>query len=802
MIAPGPGFWASVARDLVGRYPGGFTRLQVLVPAFSHAALLRHALAAELGHVFIAPRINTVSGWLAQHALMQEAAPPSDSARLMSLYAELRQHGWLKKLFAARSNTDLLPLAEMLLTLSDELTKSLLPQTLRSSESVAERWNQALGQLPAPARKLLSDESQLVWSIWQGQLEHNDKTALRYTQLLALAEAAGDALAWISPVAPDEMEQAFLQTYAEHAPVHQYVYDWRAGALLSLYALAWREMPEADEFAEQGEIATPPGVALLPCKSLEHEAQCAAQTVLDWLIAGKRSVAIVAQDRVVARRIRALLDRAQVRVMDETGWKLSTTRAAASVVAWLDIVATRADTATLLDFLKSPYVCAKLSGKTRQVMAFEMALRRANIMGGWRQVLAASAQAQHRHDQGRAQAPAAPPEAARVFDTAPDAPAPFELHDVPGLEGVPLELEDYTFDLEQFAGITEDDMARLDAGAGLEDDAPEALATAAQPVPVPAGELTVFGLVAQIAAQALHFTGAKTIAAWTALMQETLDLFGMHRALDDDEAGRQVLAVLENLGGGFDAGTLFSFNEYRACISAQFEATAFIAPGADPRVVMLPLNGARLRTFDAVLVAGCDARHLPSLPPETLFFANAVRRELGLPTRESRQRQQLRDFAEVLLTNPMVVLSWQDHQVGEPNPCCPWIERLSLALARAGQPPLPLHRVAIAPKTLYGEMQVMPAPDAAPLTPSRLSASGYNSFIACPYQFFASRMLHLAGLDDFSDMPEKRDYGGWLHDILKQFHDAVLLDPGQDRPALLNAISEKVFEVELARSAA
>ncbi len=45
----------------------------------------------------------------------------------MDLYAELRQHGWLKKLFTARRKTDLLPLAQVLLALSDELTRALLP---------------------------------------------------------------------------------------------------------------------------------------------------------------------------------------------------------------------------------------------------------------------------------------------------------------------------------------------------------------------------------------------------------------------------------------------------------------------------------------------------------------------------------------------------------------------------------------------------------------------------------------------------------------------------------------------------
>jgi ATP-dependent helicase/nuclease subunit B len=80
-----------------------------------------------------------------------------------------------------------------------------------------------------------------------------------------------------------------------------------------------------------------------------------------------------------------------------------------------------------------------------------------------------------------------------------------------------------------------------------------------------------------------------------------------------------------------------------------------------------------------------------------------------------------------------------------------------------------------------------------------LSASGYNSFVACPYQFFAGRMLGLNALDEFSDMPEKRDYGDWLHRILNVYHTRLRDEPvrPEERAALLGAISEEVFEQAL-----
>jgi ATP-dependent helicase/nuclease subunit B len=74
---------------------------------------------------------------------------------------------------------------------------------------------------------------------------------------------------------------------------------------------------------------------VLPCEHFESEAQASAAEVIAALDAGRSPVALVALDRELMRRVRALLERAGVALLDETGWKLSTTRAGARVMAWL-----------------------------------------------------------------------------------------------------------------------------------------------------------------------------------------------------------------------------------------------------------------------------------------------------------------------------------------------------------------------------------------------------------------------------------------------------------------------------------
>ncbi len=96
--------------------------------------------------------------------------------------------------------------------------------------------------------------------------------------------------------------------------------------------------------------ASPPVLAV--CGGFEHEAQATAAQVVEHLRAGQVPVALIAQDRVLVRRVRALLQRHAVALLDETGWRLSTTRAAALVMGALRAVPADAPSDAVLDWLK------------------------------------------------------------------------------------------------------------------------------------------------------------------------------------------------------------------------------------------------------------------------------------------------------------------------------------------------------------------------------------------------------------------------------------------------------------------
>ena len=71
--------------------------------------------------------------------------------------------------------------------------------------------------------------------------------------------------------------------------------------------------------------ATDVPARLHACGDAEDEAQRAAACVIEHVNAGRSPVALVANDRLLTRRVSAMLHGAGLSVRDETGWKLSTT---------------------------------------------------------------------------------------------------------------------------------------------------------------------------------------------------------------------------------------------------------------------------------------------------------------------------------------------------------------------------------------------------------------------------------------------------------------------------------------------
>ena len=379
-------FLSQVAAHIVRRHGvNGLRNAVVLVPDLHAVEDVARALKKAAGApVLLLPRITTPRLWA--HDVPLDRPVVGDAARAALLYRALSQHNWFEA-------SDLWSICAELGRLFDELTRERVRIPGASTDFAA--WlRRAYGSTGDPS---LDFEARLVHEMWSAFLRDEatlDNETTYVFRLARLAAAPGAPLHVIAPRRWSRAESEFLQQYAQHTAVYTYAATGDAddadGCVQTL-AAAWPAAiePALRERAAALRLACPTSalsdrIRLVGAGSPEHEAQIVDLAVRERLIAGKRRIAVVVQDRITARRARALLERAGVLVSDEAGWAVSTTSAATVIARWLDAVSGEFYHKDLLDLLKSPFVFADWPRGQRlgAVWRLEQRVREANIIVG------------------------------------------------------------------------------------------------------------------------------------------------------------------------------------------------------------------------------------------------------------------------------------------------------------------------------------------------------------------------------------------------------------------------------------
>lgn len=375
-----------------------FSSITLLLPTLHAAPVLARELAAASGvPALLAPRITTLPDWAAPAPGAAPALP--DSRRELDLYGALREREWFH-------DADLWSIVGELRHLADELTRHRvsLPE---SADDLASKLETAYR---AKAGESLRFEARLVHEAWrilsagEGPL---DAVSLYQLRLGELAQSVTGPVVAAGFEALTPAEREFLERCAERVPVLVLEAEAADEPLPRLLEAAWpprvagETRPDLRSRAQAFAADIPQSpihgrLALCGAGSLEEEARVAETQVRRWLLAGKQHIAVVAQDRLAARRLRALLERAQVLVEDETGWTLSTAAATTVVMRLLDCAAGDFYHQDFLDLLKSPLVFGDLDpdARKRAVYALEQIIRSGNVIGG----LLALRSAAQRHD--------------------------------------------------------------------------------------------------------------------------------------------------------------------------------------------------------------------------------------------------------------------------------------------------------------------------------------------------------------------------------------------------------------------
>jgi ATP-dependent helicase/nuclease subunit B len=185
-----------------------------------------------------------------------------------------------------------------------------------------------------------------------------------------------------------------------------------------------------------------------------------------------------------------------------------------------------------------------------------------------------------------------------------------------------------------------------------------------------------------------------------------------------------------------------------------------------------------LRPFSAVVWPGVDARQLaPPVPMRHLL--GQQEEALGLATAEQLSQAQWQAFA-LLAAHPEVHAICRSSVDGEPVEASAWLKRW--AIEQAGPcvdkvvhvPPhgWPLQDAPHVEVRVAHHAKARSAPSAlTPLLPSKMSPSGYERLRSCPYRYYVSDILGIKSVQALEEGLAKNDYGTWLHEVLKCFHE-------------------------------
>lgn len=201
----------------------------------------------------------------------------------------------------------------------------------------------------------------------------------------------GPALVWEAALARVALEWAAVSSYRSDwlfvpairdsldclVVVQGFSADPLAQGLQDFWVEKWAMLPLATPLDESAHAPEHAHIGLHACSDAEDEALRGAACAMRRIEAGQYPVALVSSDRLLTRRMRALLEGAGVQIRDENGWKLSTSHSAAQVMSLLKACVWNASSDAVLDWLKGTPLFASV------VQDLEAAARRDQLRD-WR----------------------------------------------------------------------------------------------------------------------------------------------------------------------------------------------------------------------------------------------------------------------------------------------------------------------------------------------------------------------------------------------------------------------------------
>ena len=687
----------------------------VTLPVGAVLAAARQAWAQAVGGWV--PRIETIASLAETHSWAR-ATPALDSSAQEVFGAALSLDTIEDRLQAARS-LGRQAWARQWSTRDRRGYEFALDQVVDSAHA----WSRALQATPPPERPSLLDA-------WRDTLQAHMGQGPGGRERLLLAWA----LEWAAASA--ECGLAMDAVYAERpsawlaVSVGTAVLPGSEGALmLAAQRVAGSAGVPVRWWAAQARAmqtdAAPVLMTVSACTDMLDEARQAAARVLVCASGrqeGAAPVGVLALDRGVVRHVRALLEGSGLSVADETGWLLSTTRAAAACTRLLSASNPRASTDELLDWLKSGWVQAHdptdLFAPDDHLATglLERWCRRQGLIAAWS--LLAEKDAAEPVDEGAGEhlAHLRMPDEARVLWA-------WSRQVVRPLQDLWTASRPT---LQQWLRALRVSLVQSGAHGALQAD--------------PAGALLWETLRMDALAEDAEVSARKTNTGTTGLPES-------HRFTRMDGA---------------------SFQRW---LSDVLEAVTYRpqAESARPDVLITTLARAALRPFHSVVIPGADEKQFGALSAQQGWLGVRMREAMGLVTPAQARQAQWEAFV-LVATRPSLHALHRVAQGSEPLDASAWLDRWVASgggQLRQGEDPRPWRawdaNPMSPPSPVLGHQGIG--------LPAQLSATQHEVLRQCPYRFFAQVILRLQTQDELEEGLARSDQGSWLHETLRRFHE-------------------------------
>jgi ATP-dependent helicase/nuclease subunit B len=346
------------------------SQFHIIIPNAFAAHQLRLALNQKSETCLLGPYIGSLPQWMNEKVSLPNSQTGliNPQAKKLLLLDALKQH---PDLFNPENTWQV---CESLLTLFDELTdydSSFL-------ETDKAQWIDKLSQCYNSQVDIqhLNNEANIVFQLWQAWLKQMSDmniidSASSYQQQLKHSPKHIGKDDYFFIAGKDELKPAELEWCLQLENKNQLCFVSQDISLdtSNQYLSYFLDACFNHETPLYNRINTVKKEELknfnyFDAKNPEQEARAIDLKIRILLAEGKNNIAIATEDRKLARRVRALLERSGILIQDTAGWSLSTTSSATIIERWLECIEQDFDHQPFLDLLKSPFFYANNNKET------------------------------------------------------------------------------------------------------------------------------------------------------------------------------------------------------------------------------------------------------------------------------------------------------------------------------------------------------------------------------------------------------------------------------------------------------